>query len=114
MDYVTSTATAISDQFREHIDSGLIEIISPPASFYPDFNSTVKKTLGDPLSRVVWRTKQNLDFAYLMMYCQPKATYYVQLEDDILTKPMFLTKMKHFAFKSTAARKVGNWIYGRG
>lgn len=40
-----------------------------------------------------------------MFYAQPKATYYVQLEDDILSKPGYLTKMKHFAFKHTASHK---------
>ena len=27
-----------------------------------------------------WRTKQNLDFCFLMMYCQKKARFYVQVE----------------------------------
>lgn len=26
-----------------------------------------------------WRTKQNLDYAYLMMYAQAKGTFYVQV-----------------------------------
>lgn len=26
-----------------------------------------------------WRTKQNLDFCFLMMYAQSKGTYYVQV-----------------------------------
>ncbi len=29
---------------------------------------------------------QNLDYAFLMMYAQWRGVYYVQLEDDILTK----------------------------
>lgn len=113
-------AAEIEEQFKDHIESGLLEIVSPPASYYPDFNATVKvsnrcttskltrmndraineqlcslkATLGDSLIRTIWRTKQNLDFAYLMMYCQPKGTYYVQLEDDVLSKPNFITKMK--------------------
>lgn len=105
MDYVRTQAAEIESQFKEHIESGLLEVIAPPMTFYPQFNSTVKATLGDSLARTIWRTKQNLDFAYLMMYCQPKATYYVQLEDDILTKPAYLTKMKHFAFKHSQANR---------
>ena len=94
IEYVRAQAAEIESQFKEQIESGLIEIVSPPATYYPDFNSTVKATLGDSLLRTIWRTKQNLDFAYLMMYCQPKGTYYVQLEDDVLSKPNFLSKMK--------------------
>ena len=33
-----------------------------------------------------WRTKQNLDYCFLMMYAQSKGIYYVQLEDDIIAK----------------------------
>ena len=96
-----SQAAAIEGQYSEYIESGLIEIISPPSSYYPDFNRTVKVTLGDPLNRVKWRTKQNLDFSYLMMYSQSKGTYYVQLEDDILSKPSFVTKMVSYSFKQS-------------
>ena len=98
--FVKETARQIEEQFLEHIESGLIEIISPPASYYPDMNE-IKATLGDSVERTKWRTKQNLDFAYLMMYCQPKGTFYVQLEDDILTKPHFTTKMINFALKQS-------------
>lgn len=101
MEFVEAQSGAIEDQYSEYIESGLIEVISPPASYYPDFNSTVKVTLGDPLNRVKWRTKQNLDFSYLMMYSQSKGTYYVQLEDDILSKPSFVTKMINYSFKQS-------------
>ena len=89
-------------------DSGLIEIISPPAGFYPDMSS-LKQTLGniveklltifpwwsiliipivpgDDMERVTWRSKQALDFSFLMMYAKDRGTFYVQLEDDVLTK----------------------------
>lgn len=71
-----------------------------------------------------WRTKQNLDYCFLMMYCQSKGTYYVQvrpvlapptrrwrcwthvcsgplpqLEDDIVARPNFFTTMKNFALQ---------------
>ena len=107
MEYVLKIANEIESQFGEHIDSGLLEIISPPESYYPNMSS-LRQTLGDPMERVLWRSKQNLDFAYLMMYCQPKATYYVQLEDDILTKPSYLTKMKNFAVKTSLQKK--EWL----
>lgn len=35
----------------EYVATGLIEVISPPASFYPDMAS-LKQTLGDPVERV--------------------------------------------------------------
>ena len=41
---------------------------------------------GDDMERVSWRSKQALDFSFLMMYAKDRGTFYVQLEDDVLTK----------------------------
>lgn len=46
-----------------------------------------------------WRTKQNLDYVYLMMYAQSKGAYYLQLEDDVITKPNYVAVMKDFISK---------------
>ncbi|KFM78820.1 Alpha-1,3-mannosyl-glycoprotein 4-beta-N-acetylglucosaminyltransferase B, partial [Stegodyphus mimosarum] len=103
-DYVTRQASEIENQFQDHINSGLLEVIAPPSTYYPDFNK-LRQTLGDPLERVKWRTKQNLDFSYLMMYAQPKGMFYVQLEDDILSKPGYIDTMKKFAYKQITEKK---------
>lgn len=86
------------------MESGLIDVIAPHPSYYPDLNN-LRKTLGDPPERVRWRSKQNLDFAFLMMYSQPKATFYVQLEDDILAKKNCVSKMKAFALDKIAKKE---------
>ena len=52
-----------------------------------------------------WRSKQNLDYAFLMMYAQWRGTFYVQLEDDILTKPYFVATMRDFALEKNAAHE---------
>ncbi|XP_055934090.1 alpha-1,3-mannosyl-glycoprotein 4-beta-N-acetylglucosaminyltransferase A-like [Argiope bruennichi] len=106
-DYVKEQTQEIRNRFQKHLDSGLLEVIAPPEGYYPDFNN-LRNTLGDTVERVRWRTKQNLDYAYLMMYAQAKGTFYVQLEDDILTKPHYLTIMKNFAFKKLRENK--EWI----
>ena len=83
-EYVNSTAERIGNVFRKQLDAGQLEVIAPLAHFYPDLNS-LKQTLGDTPERVYWRSKQNLDYAFLMMYAtQRSSAYYVQLEDDIL------------------------------
>lgn len=48
-------------------------------------------------------------YAFLMSYCQPKGTFYVQLEDDILAKPYYISEMKKFATQKTADRD-GRWV----
>ena len=65
--YVNNTADIMGKLFKRQLDKGLLEIIAPPANFYPDL-STLKQTFGDNPERVYWRSKQNLDYALLMMY----------------------------------------------
>ncbi|XP_070804793.1 alpha-1,3-mannosyl-glycoprotein 4-beta-N-acetylglucosaminyltransferase-like protein MGAT4D [Pituophis catenifer annectens] len=93
--YVNSIAGSIKKSFPNEVHSGALEVISPHESFYPDF-SNLKETFGDSKERVRWRTKQNLDYSFLMMYAQQKGTYYLQLEDDIVANPRYLYTINYF------------------
>ncbi|XP_053110896.1 alpha-1,3-mannosyl-glycoprotein 4-beta-N-acetylglucosaminyltransferase-like protein MGAT4D isoform X2 [Hemicordylus capensis] len=95
-DYVNSIAESIRSNFPNDILSGVLEVISPPASYYPKF-SNLRETFGDSANRVRWRTKQNLDYSFLMLYAKPKGTFYLQLEDDIIAKPSYVQDIKNFA-----------------
>jgi len=103
IEFVSVIADKIKKQFPDEMASGLLEIISPPASFYPNLDD-LRVTLNDPLERVKWRTKQNLDYAFLMMYAIGRGTYYVQLEDDILTTSGYISKMVKYALTSTNSK----------
>uniref|UniRef100_A0A452VIW6 Alpha-1,3-mannosyl-glycoprotein 4-beta-N-acetylglucosaminyltransferase B n=1 Tax=Ursus maritimus TaxID=29073 RepID=A0A452VIW6_URSMA len=96
--YTSVVTENIKALFPTEIHSGLLEVISPSPHFYPDF-SRLRESFGDPKERVRWRTKQNLDYCFLMMYAQSKGIYYVQLEDDIVAKPNYLSTMKNFALQ---------------
>lgn len=43
--------TKILPSFPREVQSGVLEVISPPASYYPDL-SNLKETLGDSEDRV--------------------------------------------------------------
>ncbi|XP_042685663.1 alpha-1,3-mannosyl-glycoprotein 4-beta-N-acetylglucosaminyltransferase-like protein MGAT4D isoform X1 [Centrocercus urophasianus] len=103
-EYVNGVAETIKTSFPREVQSGVLEIISPPASYYPDL-SNVKKTFGDSEDRVRWRTKQNLDYSFLMLYAQPKGTFYLQLEDDIVAKPDYIQSIENFA-----AEQSQEWV----
>ena len=62
------------------------------------------------MERVRWRTKQLLDFTFLMMYAKDRGTYYVQLEDDVITKNGFVSTMRNFAAEKTAENKPW-WVF---
>lgn len=64
--------------------------------------------MGDNHQRVKWRSKEALDYAFLMSYAQTKATFFLLLEDDIVAKKSFITTIK-----SAASRKINmneNWF----
>ncbi|XP_058505244.1 alpha-1,3-mannosyl-glycoprotein 4-beta-N-acetylglucosaminyltransferase B-like [Solea solea] len=105
-DYVNSIAQAVSKNFPTDVQSGLLEVVSPSQFYYPDF-SNLTETLGDSKERVKWRTKQNLDFSFLMLYAKDKGTYYVQLEDDVVAKKGYYNAMKTFADQEASKP----WIY---
>lgn len=50
-----------------------------------------------------------------MMYCQSKGVYYVQLEDDIIAKPFYVSKINEFivqqSIKSMATPPPHEWVY---
>ncbi|EHA97912.1 Alpha-1,3-mannosyl-glycoprotein 4-beta-N-acetylglucosaminyltransferase B [Heterocephalus glaber] len=96
--YTSAVTENIKALFPTEIRSGLLEVISPSPHFYPDF-SRLRESFGDPKERVRWRTKQNLDYCFLMIHAQSKGVYYVQLEDDIVAKPNYLSTMKNFALQ---------------
>ncbi|XP_071064823.1 alpha-1,3-mannosyl-glycoprotein 4-beta-N-acetylglucosaminyltransferase A isoform X2 [Dasypus novemcinctus] len=98
LDYVHGVVTNLEKEFSKEISSGLVEVISPPESYYPDFTN-LKETFGDSKERVRWRTKQNLDYCFLMMYAQEKGVYYIQLEDDIIVKQNYFHIIKNFALQ---------------
>ena len=43
--------------FTKYINLGVLEVISPPAEFYPNLTA-LRPTLGDEPERVQWRSKQ--------------------------------------------------------
>ena len=95
LEYVRTTAHQLEKLYNKYIENGLIEIISPPMEFYPDFDR-LKLSLNDDKQRVKWRTKQNYDFTYLMMYSSIRGKYYIQLEDDVVTKPGYIHIIESF------------------
>ncbi|XP_011911179.1 PREDICTED: alpha-1,3-mannosyl-glycoprotein 4-beta-N-acetylglucosaminyltransferase A [Cercocebus atys] len=98
IDYVHGVVANLEKEFSKEISSGLVEVISPPESYYPDLTN-LKETFGDSKERVRWRTKQNLDYCFLMMYAQEKGIYYIQLEDDIIVKQNYFNTIKNFALQ---------------
>lgn len=76
----------------------IFKLISAPNSYYPDVNRKVDvdEVFNDDEKRIKWRTKQNFDISFLMANCRTKATYYLQLEDDIISKRGFISEIESY------------------
>uniref|UniRef100_A0A8D2IVD3 Alpha-1,3-mannosyl-glycoprotein 4-beta-N-acetylglucosaminyltransferase B n=1 Tax=Varanus komodoensis TaxID=61221 RepID=A0A8D2IVD3_VARKO len=91
--YLTDTLNSLISELnqQEKEDSVIVVMIAETDAQYTTGVAENIKSL--------WRTKQNLDYCFLMMYAQSKGIYYVQLEDDIVAKPNYLSTMKNFALQ---------------
>jgi len=94
---VQNLVEEITSKFKEETNSGYIEIISPHKDFYPDFTN-ISSTFNDSKERVIWRTKQNLDYIYMMSYIYSyyDVKYYIQMEDDIIAKNSYILAIDLF------------------
>ena len=81
--------------YKTYVSEGFIHATCVPADYYPQLRD-LHRTFGDSEARVVWRSKQATDYAYLMTYCQHMSQYYMQLEDDVLSSPDFVKAVQEF------------------
>ncbi|XP_012660841.2 alpha-1,3-mannosyl-glycoprotein 4-beta-N-acetylglucosaminyltransferase-like protein MGAT4D [Otolemur garnettii] len=105
-DYLQSVVNLITKRFKKQVKSGTLEIISVPAFIYPN-TLNAKQSTEYSQKFESWHTKQLLDVCILMLYAQSKAMYYLQLEDDIIAKEMYLTKIRNFVHNMTSHK----WFY---
>uniref|UniRef100_A0A8C5UQ22 MGAT4 family member D n=1 Tax=Microcebus murinus TaxID=30608 RepID=A0A8C5UQ22_MICMU len=105
-DYLQYVVRMITKKFKRQVKSGSLEVISIPTFLYPNI-SNAKQLTEDSQKTQSRKVKQVLDFCILMLYAQPKAMYYLQLEDDIIAKKMYLTKITDFVHNITS----NNWVY---
>ena len=94
------TAVSLNIKFDKYFKSGFFRTIEAPLDKYPPLNETKRANDEDPKSRIIWRSKQNIDFAFLMLYSRYISYYYIQLEDDVLCANNYLHDIKSFIASS--------------
>uniref|UniRef100_H2Z3K2 MGAT4 conserved region domain-containing protein n=1 Tax=Ciona savignyi TaxID=51511 RepID=H2Z3K2_CIOSA len=96
-EFVRSQAIEIMHTFPKEVADGTIQVISPPSNFYPDWDKVLPPSFNDPMNRIKWRSKQNLDQIFLMMYIYNLgADYYLMLEDDVQSSSHYMdTILQH-------------------
>ncbi|KAE9414243.1 hypothetical protein Angca_004441, partial [Angiostrongylus cantonensis] len=94
----------IQGNFSKEIESGLMKVIAVPKAWYRIAVRSVPPTFGDSLERMYWRTKQNIDYIYIMTYASQMCDYYLQLEDDVVAADGYIRVIfNYLTFKSDSS-----------
>uniref|UniRef100_UPI0037E81F6C alpha-1,3-mannosyl-glycoprotein 4-beta-N-acetylglucosaminyltransferase C n=1 Tax=Semicossyphus pulcher TaxID=241346 RepID=UPI0037E81F6C len=97
------TVKEISAAFTSELDQGQLVVLHVPQDWYPPLTG-LKRNYNDAPERVSFRSKQNLDYAFLMHYSSGLGRYYLQLEDDISCAKNFLTTIRSRVEEQEAKR----------
>eukprot|EP00794_Sanderia_malayensis_P007642 gene7642-8483_t len=97
----------IEMEFSSYLNHGLIDIIYAPARYYKKLDNLPLNYNNTP-TRVRWRSKQALDYAFMLYYSSGQSRFYMHLEDDIESKAGFYKVIKDEANKRSTGKD--NWI----
>ncbi|KAL4005385.1 hypothetical protein ACER0C_005098 [Sarotherodon galilaeus] len=95
----------ITRKFAHHIIAGRLLVIQAPEEYYPSLDG-LKRNYNDPEDRVRFRSKQNVDYAFLLNFCTNLSDFYMMLEDDVRCSRNFLTALK----KVITSREGSYWV----
>ncbi|XP_069824138.1 alpha-1,6-mannosyl-glycoprotein 4-beta-N-acetylglucosaminyltransferase-like [Dendropsophus ebraccatus] len=96
----SDTAREIYERFFSEIDAGHLLVISSYKAAYPPLDG-LKRNYNDSPQRVHFRSKQNVDYAFLVNFCANISRYYLMLEDDVTCSMNFLTHIKKYVKDQT-------------
>lgn len=88
-----STVKEIKTEFQLELEQGQLLVLHVTHDSYPPLTG-LKRNYNDAPERVLFRSKQNLDYAFLMHYSAALGRYYLQLEDDISSSKNFLSSIR--------------------
>ncbi|XP_054032288.1 alpha-1,6-mannosyl-glycoprotein 4-beta-N-acetylglucosaminyltransferase-like [Dryobates pubescens] len=97
-------AAGIAQSFARHVQQGRLLLIHAPQQRYPSLEG-LKRNYGDPEERVRFRSKQNLDYAFLFAFAANLSSYFLMVEDDVRCARSFLTAVR----RAVASRAGSAW-----
>ncbi|XP_057686118.1 alpha-1,3-mannosyl-glycoprotein 4-beta-N-acetylglucosaminyltransferase C-like [Corythoichthys intestinalis] len=96
--------TKIKSEFSSMLQQGHLLVIHVPEDCYPPTKG-LKRNYNDSPERVSYRSKQNLDYAFLVHFSTRLGKYYLQLEDDVSAAKNFPTTIKNYVEMQEAKKK---------
>ncbi|KAK7502848.1 hypothetical protein BaRGS_00005797 [Batillaria attramentaria] len=87
------------EKYPQELRTGQLLVVSRPNTDHVFQALSPKRTHGDDVVRIQWRSKQNLDYAALMEFSAHFADYYVQIEDDVKPATDYYNKIRKFIWE---------------
>uniref|UniRef100_A0A8C2D569 Zgc:101663 n=1 Tax=Cyprinus carpio TaxID=7962 RepID=A0A8C2D569_CYPCA len=91
--WIQQTLEKITDEFHTRLSKGQLLVIHANEDNYPPLVG-LKRNFNDAPDRVSFRSKQNVDYSYLLHFSSNLSQYYIMLEDDVSCSKNFLTSMR--------------------
>ncbi|XP_029291112.1 alpha-1,3-mannosyl-glycoprotein 4-beta-N-acetylglucosaminyltransferase C-like [Cottoperca gobio] len=88
-----TTASEIKTTFASELEQGQLVVLHVPQDVYPPLKD-LKRNYNDSPDRVSFRSKQNLDYSFLVHYSASLGRYYLQIEDDVFSAKNFLSTIR--------------------
>ncbi|XP_071377387.1 alpha-1,3-mannosyl-glycoprotein 4-beta-N-acetylglucosaminyltransferase C [Centroberyx affinis] len=88
-----ATVGEIKAAFASELEQGQLLVIHVSQQYYPPLTG-LKRNYNDAPDRVSFRSKQNVDYSFLIHYSTSLSLYYLQLEDDVSSARSFLSTIK--------------------
>ncbi|XP_054825960.1 alpha-1,3-mannosyl-glycoprotein 4-beta-N-acetylglucosaminyltransferase C-like [Eublepharis macularius] len=89
------SAKEIKAQFGVRANEGQLLVIESSLAGYPPLRN-MKGTSSETQQKALYRSKQNVDYSYLLNFCAGLSWYYLMLEDDIVCANNFVLIIQHF------------------
>ncbi|XP_060749939.1 alpha-1,3-mannosyl-glycoprotein 4-beta-N-acetylglucosaminyltransferase C [Tachysurus vachellii] len=91
--WVNEMLTSINKLFPKRLIQGQLLVIHADEENYPPLTG-LKRNFNDAPDRVTFRSKQNVDYAFLVDFSARLSKYYLMLEDDVSCSKGFLSSIR--------------------
>lgn len=102
-DWRRNVTNKIKELYSDDVQEGTIQVLQSFSWMYPKLDNLTHHYSWHPESRVRWKAKQNIDFAFLWLYVYKEnmTQFYLHLEDDVITVNRYIKYIKYFIQKQT-------------
>ena len=97
-DWRRNVTNKIKELYSDDVQEGTIQVLQSFSWMYPKLDNLTHHYSWHPESRVKWKAKQNIDFAFLWLYVYKEnmTQFYLHLEDDVTTVKGYIKYIKDF------------------